>query len=85
MNVSVDKFGRVVLPKVIRNHFGLGAGSELDIVECEGMILLKVIDERPPLALQDGVLVFTGKAVGNIEHAIAHDREERLQNFISGF
>ena len=85
MQVAVDKFGRVVLPKLIRNRFGLEAGSELDIVENAGMIILKIIDERPPLEIHDGLLVFTGKAHGNLEDAISRDRGDRLQNFISDF
>ncbi len=85
MNIAVDKFGRVVLPKIIRNHFGLRAGSELELEETEGTIVLRVIDERSLLEMDNGVLVFTGKSLGNMEDVLFQVREERLQDLSGGF
>lgn len=84
MNVSIDKFGRLVLPKIVRNHLGLEAGSELELEEIEGKIMLKVIEEHVLLKEEEGVLVFTGKAIGNIDETLSQVREERLQH-LSGF
>jgi AbrB family looped-hinge helix DNA binding protein len=84
MNVSIDKFGRLVLPKIVRNHLGLEAGSELELEEIEGKIMLKVIEGHILLKEEEGVLVFTGKAIGNIDETLLQVREERLQH-LSGF
>jgi AbrB family looped-hinge helix DNA binding protein len=83
MNVSIDKFGRLVLPKTVRGHFGLVAGSELTLEECEDKIILRLIDERTTLHLDDGILVFNGKLNGNIEQIFTEFREERF-NHLSG-
>ena len=80
MNVVVDRFGRLVLPKTVRNHFGLEAGSELDLEEVAGTIVLRLVDERPSLEMDNGVLVFTGKAVGNIEDVLTQVRNDRLHH-----
>lgn len=80
MNVVVDRFGRLVLPKAVRNHFGLTAGSELDLEEVAGTIVLRLIDERPPLEINNGVLVFTGKTVGNIDAVLSDVRNDRLHH-----
>jgi bifunctional DNA-binding transcriptional regulator/antitoxin component of YhaV-PrlF toxin-antitoxin module len=34
MRASIDKLCRLVLPKAVRRHFGLIAGSELPLEEC---------------------------------------------------
>jgi AbrB family looped-hinge helix DNA binding protein len=80
MEVSVDKFGRVVIPKLIRQHLGLTAGSILQVIEHENNITLKISEDEPLLQHQEGIMVFTGKAVGDITSAIKTTRDERLED-----
>ena len=40
MNVTIDKAGRLVVPKEIRDRMGLRAGDELEIEEFSGRIEL---------------------------------------------
>jgi AbrB family looped-hinge helix DNA binding protein len=67
MRVSVDKVGRIVIPKRLRDQAGIGADTELDIVFDGVAITLepvvtheRIIDRRDgfPLlrAVPDGVL-----------------------------
>ncbi|MBQ8416433.1 MAG: AbrB/MazE/SpoVT family DNA-binding domain-containing protein [Clostridia bacterium] len=41
----VDKLGRIVLPKDMRNHYGIKTGDALEIVATENGILLKIHSE----------------------------------------
>jgi AbrB family looped-hinge helix DNA binding protein len=67
MRVSVDKVGRIVIPKRLRDQAGIGAETELDIVFDGVAITLepvvtheRIIDRRDGLpllrAVPDGVL-----------------------------
>ncbi len=78
MDVSIDQFGRIVIPKQVREHFALKPGSQISILETDDTIILKPQYGEPNLIEKDGVLVFSGKSTGNIEQSVERDREERL-------
>ncbi|MBF0276626.1 MAG: AbrB/MazE/SpoVT family DNA-binding domain-containing protein [SAR324 cluster bacterium] len=61
MEAKIDQFGRIVIPKKIRETFKLNLGSFLEIEEHQEGILLKPIQAEPSLIWKKGVLVFTGK------------------------
>ena len=75
METKLDKFGRVVIPKQIREDLGLEAEAVLSVEERERQIILKVVDARPQLKQVGGVLVYTGKPTANIEDAIRKHRD----------
>ena len=77
MEATLDRFGRIVIPKKIREDLHLQVGSSIRIEEGDGQIVLKPIEGEPSLLKKDGVLVFSGKAVGNVETAIEEHRQER--------
>jgi len=79
METTLDKFGRVVIPKNIRDHFGLKSGEVLQIERLEDEVLLKPLREELPLHDKEGVLVFSGVAKGNLLEAIRVQREEQLR------
>ena len=60
MEAILDKSGRIVIPKKIREDFNLRPGSPIRIEEGKEEILLTPIEEKPVLVEKDGVLVFTG-------------------------
>jgi len=40
MQITMDKIGRIIIPKVLRDHLGLQPGCRLDVEEClEGLVL----------------------------------------------
>ena len=82
MVLRVDKAGRVVLPKPIRDHFGLRAGSALEVtVKSEGVVLTPE-RERPALMKRGGLLVHTGEPeadLSDLRKIIEEDREERMR------
>ena len=80
MEATLDRFGRIVIPKRVREDFGLHVGSVLEIEERDDQIVLSVRREEPDLVREDGVLVYTGEAAGNLEQALEAQRRSRLRD-----
>lgn len=80
MQVSIDKFGRVLIPKAVREHLGIKPGSVLEITEKDHEILLRLLTKKNPLQRKGNVLVFTGEASDDLESAIENEREKRLKD-----
>lgn len=80
METTLDRFGRIVIPKKIREHFNLKAGSPIRIEEVDQTIVLKPVQGEPNLVLKDGVLIFSGTPIGDLEKALDEDRKDRLKS-----
>jgi AbrB family looped-hinge helix DNA binding protein len=78
METVLDRFGRVVLPKMVREALGLVPGTALRVEEADGAVHLRPITDHPPLGEKDGVLVFLGRATGDLDRAVREHRELRL-------
>lgn len=79
MKTTIDRFGRIVVPKEMRDHHGLEPGSEVEIEDRGETIVLRRLEDLPGLVEVDGVLVFRARATGNLEAAIGLHRDERLR------
>lgn len=78
MKVTLDKFGRVVIPKVVLDQLGLGPGAVLAIEEGEeDGIVLRPRRSEPDLIEEEGVLVFTGEPTADVELAVERHRQRR--------
>ena len=64
MQVKIDKFGRVVLPKSIRRQLQLGPGSVLEVEALKSDIVLSLVRDEQPLKKKDGLLVYGGRPAG---------------------
>jgi AbrB family looped-hinge helix DNA binding protein len=86
MTLRIDKAGRIVIPKPVRDHWGLHEGSELELVEGPEGVLLKPATEEPALVYEDGLLVHTGKLPPGMDwdRLIEEDREDRIRK-LAGF
>ncbi len=77
---TIDKAGRVVIPKELREALHLEAG---DLIEVEGSgesITLRPARNDTPLVTREGVWVHRGGGTLSIEEvneSIAHNRNER--------
>jgi AbrB family looped-hinge helix DNA binding protein len=77
MKTTLDRFGRVIVPKSIRDRLGLVPGAEMTINEHENEVVLKLVDLEGPLKLENGILVFAGTAKSDLTEAVRMHREDR--------
>jgi AbrB family looped-hinge helix DNA binding protein len=79
MNVKVDKSGRIVLPKPVRERFRLRAGTNLELEEGPEGLLLRPVGHRPSMVRKNGLLVHLGKAPRGLDwdRLIQSSREDR--------
>jgi AbrB family looped-hinge helix DNA binding protein len=77
MRASMDRSGRVVIPKPVRDRLGLEAGGELEVEVAGDAILLHPL---PPasgvLHEKKGILVLRCEVEGELDHRLV--RAERL-------
>ena len=80
MEIGIDQAGRVELPKDVRERYGLGVGSELELIEQAEGILLRPVSAKPAMTQVDGWWVHHGEPVGgtDIVALLEREREERL-------
>jgi AbrB family looped-hinge helix DNA binding protein len=83
METTLDRFGRIVIPKQVRDDLGLSPGSVLKLEERDEEIVLKPVVERSPLRFKDEILVFTGQVEGDLETALRRDRDELSRKLTS--
>jgi AbrB family looped-hinge helix DNA binding protein len=81
MTLKIDKAGRVILPKPMRDRLGLRAGSDLEVEETAEGIVLKPAEQKPSLIRKGGFLVYAGEIPPGWDavKAIQEDREERMR------
>jgi AbrB family looped-hinge helix DNA binding protein len=81
MTLKIDKAGRVILPKPVRDRLGLHAGSDLEIQETAEGVVLRPVDRRPSLVKKGSFWVHTGEIPPgyDILKAVDEDREERMR------
>ena len=54
MKVTVDSVGRIVIPKPLRDRLGIGAGSELEMIESETGVRLDIVAAAPRVVRSGG-------------------------------
>lgn len=81
MTLKIDKAGRVILPKPVRDRLGLHAGSELEMQETAEGVTLRPAGQEPSMVKEKGIWVHTGKVPPgwDVVQAIKDDREERIR------
>lgn len=80
--LTVDKAGRVVLPKPIRDELRLSAGDSLDLESSGDRIVLRPIRGTAGMRQKKGIWVFrTGQPISaeSVDETIRQLREEREQ------
>jgi AbrB family looped-hinge helix DNA binding protein len=81
MKLRLDKSGRVVLPKPLRQSMGLRAGTLFEATEAVEGILLRPITQRPSLVQRNGFLVHTGRGL-NWQQFSDDLEQERLRGLL---
>jgi AbrB family looped-hinge helix DNA binding protein len=83
MELSIDKFGRVVIPKKLREHLGVGLGRKVEAKETPEGILLKPVRHGSGLMRKDGFLILRGGGDDshiNWDTLVEEEREERIRH-----
>lgn len=85
MIVTIDRAGRVVVPKRLRDRFNLTAGTELEIKAAGDGLSLRRIGAEASLVRKHGILVHRGSTrvaidVGEFIRAEREARSRRLLN-----
>ena len=85
MTLKIDKAGRVVLPKPVRDRFGMKAGTDLEMqVTTEG-VMLTPVQQRPSLVNRNGLLVHRGKLPkGHDWNRLIEDNREDQMRKLAG-
>lgn len=81
MDVKIDKAGRIVVPKVLRDRLGLKPDMALEVHEQADGMVLRVPTSHPTMVNIDGLWVHQGTAPANAdwERVLEDVREERLR------
>lgn len=73
MIVSVDRVGRVVIPKALRTALGIGPDSELELIPDGAGLRLEPVNRRDrPVGERDGLPI-----LGIVEHVTLTDDDVR--------
>jgi len=84
--ISLDKAGRLVVPKEMREALHLRAGEPLKIEQQDDAIVIRRESHGRGLICEEGVWVYDGGAPTNhidVIQAIEEDRERRMR-YLSG-
>jgi len=86
MTLKIDKAGRIVVPKSLRERWGLQAGTDLEVLEAPEGILIRRAERKPLLVREGHLLVHTGKLPAGFDFvkAIEREREAREREILSG-
>ena len=73
MDVKLEKSGRIVVPKVLRDRLGLEPNMALEVHEQVDRVLLRVPAPQPTMAKIDGLWIHQGTAQANADWASVLD------------
>ena len=81
MTLRIDKAGRVILPKPVRDRLGLHEGSDLEMVETPEGLVLKPVEPHPSMVKKQGLWVHTGRIPPgfDIVQSVRDEREDRIR------
>ena len=81
VKTTIDRFGRIVVPKKIRERHGIVPGSDIEIEDSATGILLRPMEDLPGLIEKEGILIFRGRPTADLEASIRNHRRNRIADF----
>jgi len=84
IKLRIDKSGRIVVPKPLRERLGLKPGTELEALDQSGGVFLRAVEQRPAMVKIDGLWVHQGVAQpgANWDRVLQEVREERIESVL---
>jgi AbrB family looped-hinge helix DNA binding protein len=74
---EIDRFGRILIPKALRDRMGLSAGSQVELTEEHGKVIVQPVQESHVLSREeDGFLVLHATSLSTIDPMV-RIREDR--------
>ncbi len=85
MHLKIDKAGRIIVPKRLRDRFGFQPDADLRATEHPDGVLITRAQQSAPLVKIDGLWVHQGAAApgANWDRVLDDAREERLQTVLN--
>jgi AbrB family looped-hinge helix DNA binding protein len=83
--LTIDKAGRIVLPKPVREELQLSPGDSLEVESSEERVVLRPVRENARIYKKQGVWVMHGGSPLSedvVEKTIQKVRREREQSFL---
>ena len=85
--LTLDKAGRIVLPKPVRDQLQLSAGDSLELESSEDQIVLRPVRGTAGLRKKQGIWVLqVGEPISaaTVDRSIRDIRREREQSWVGG-
>ena len=60
MTITIDKAGRIVVPKPLRERYGLEPGAEIEIEGAADGLRIRALSQTPDFIRKEGFLVHHG-------------------------
>ena len=85
MTLKIDKAGRIILPKPVRDRLGLSAGADVELLERPEGLVLTPASHTPSMIRVNGMWVHQGAAPKDFdwERHAEQERERRNQELWS--
>jgi AbrB family looped-hinge helix DNA binding protein len=80
MVLKVDKAGRVILPKPVRDRMGLSAGTDVELSERPEGLVLTPVTPKPSMVKVKGLWVHQGVAPKGFDWAQHAEQERERRN-----
>jgi AbrB family looped-hinge helix DNA binding protein len=78
--MTIDGFGRLVIPKAARDRHGLLPGTVVELEDSPPGILLRPAVTEVAVRWKDGILVLTAPAASNLDDLVRTDRTARSKH-----
>jgi AbrB family looped-hinge helix DNA binding protein len=80
METTLDEQGRVVIPQDVLHDLGLAPGARLIVEERDCTIVIRSADNDNGLVEEDGVLLFGGETLGEVDDLVERVRNDRARD-----
>jgi AbrB family looped-hinge helix DNA binding protein len=84
MVTTIDKAGRIVVPKALRERLGFEGGTEIEIEVTSDGLRIRALSPEPSFIRKEGVLVHHGSSpplkldIGDFANQVRHSRSIEL-------